>query len=899
MKKFLEYIKGNIFSQYHAHINSGKVETLYEHCSLVDEYAKKLIQTHLLEKVIEDLISELVKKNISSKNKKQVVSFIRSIFDNAIIYHDAGKLNPNFQAKKMKNTAFEYNENILASKHSKISAYFFFIKHLKKINNLKIEGSEKLFLLYLSVQFTYPILNHHSPIIQKTNFDFNNEFVDTTFKNINFACFKTLPDKLLYKIDGIIENNILGKLSVLKPYNQFPLFALLKLNYSLLTASDYLATTEFMNQWAEKPDLGILSKELKQKIILKAETSQSYNQKTYSELENYKLEFPKEQKNDNLNKLRQNLSVEVINGVRANADKNLFYIEAPTGGGKTNLSMLALAEFLRADLKGKIQAITKVFYVFPFTTLITQTHKSVKETLGLEDKELIQLHSKAGFHEKSSDGTYGKDIENYIDYLFVNYPFTLLSHIKFFDILKSNYKTANYLQHRLANSVVIIDELQTYDPKQWDKVIYFIDQYARFFNIKFILMSATLPKLDELLSKDILEANYKKPEFVNLIEDKDRYFQNPNFAGRISFNFDLIETLKPYKNDEEQYLSELHDYLLEKSVKYQENSETATVHTIIEFIFKKSASKFYKLFDNELFDELFLLSGTTLEPRRKEIINKLKSSEYRNKNILLVTTQVVEAGVDIDMDIGFKDSSLIDSDEQLAGRINRNVNKQGSTLYLFDFNDAHVIYGKDERYKQIKGDLSDKYQEILKTKNFDKVYTKVMQKKNELNKSPDFVNLKSYASDLKRLNFENIDENFKLIDSQNTSIYVPIEIDIDIPNSSDRNFSESELDFLKQQGKYNKGEKYVNGEKVWEVYEDIINNRTDDFTRDKIKMTIMQGILSKFSFSIFTYSKDFLQMKELGVGEEKFGYFYLNYENDVYDYKNGINDENFGKAIFF
>mgnify|MGYP000335079520 CR=1 FL=1 len=83
------------------------------------------------------------------------------------------------------------------------------------------------------------------------------------------------------------------------------------------------------------------------------------------------------------------------------------------------------------------------------------------------------------------------------------------------------------------------------------------------------------------------------------------------------------------------------------------------------------------------FDEIYLLSGTILEPRRKEIIENLKTSEYRKMRVLLISTQVVEAGVDIDMDLGFKDKSIIDSEEQLAGRINRNVRKQSCKLYVF------------------------------------------------------------------------------------------------------------------------------------------------------------------------------------------------------------------------
>ncbi|MBK6948879.1 MAG: hypothetical protein IPH16_13240 [Haliscomenobacter sp.] len=66
--------------------------------------------------------------------------------------------------------------------------------------------------------------------------------------------------------------------------------------------------------------------------------------------------------------------------------------------------------------------------------------------------------------------------------------------------------------------------------------------------------------------------------------------------------------------------------------------------------------------------------------------------------MLLITTQVVEAGVDIDMDLGFKNVSLIDSDEQLAGRVNRNVGKENCEVYLFRLNDATILYGKDYRY---------------------------------------------------------------------------------------------------------------------------------------------------------------------------------------------------------
>ena len=98
------------------------------------------------------------------------------------------------------------------------------------------------------------------------------------------------------------------------------------------------------------------------------------------------------------------------------------------------------------ELLSKNKTLNKVFYVFPFTTLITQTYKSIIETLGLRSDELVQLHSKAEWNkrnqEENSDGLYESDWENHIENLFVHYPFTLLSHISFLMCLKAIGKRA-------------------------------------------------------------------------------------------------------------------------------------------------------------------------------------------------------------------------------------------------------------------------------------------------------------------------------------------------------------------------------------------------------------------------------------------------------------------------
>ncbi|MEA1980579.1 MAG: CRISPR-associated helicase Cas3', partial [candidate division Zixibacteria bacterium] len=781
---------------------------------------------------------------------------------------------------------------------------------LKEANNPKLNSSERLLNNYILFAFHYSIKQHHSPRIDyENNYYFDDEFIKDVFDVIDTKNIFDFQENIVLQIGRKFNQDILPEVKDKLSKDSFALFALLKLNYSLLTASDYLATSHFMNNWGKElqTDFGVFDNELKKKIISNIESPSSdkyeYNRKTYAELKNYKLEFPKEPNGENLNKLRQNLSVETINGIRNKLDRNLFYIEAPTGGGKTNLSMLAIAEFLRNDIETSNNNITKVFYVFPFTTLITQTFKSLKETLGLNNDEIVQIHSKAGFSQKGNDDKYGEDKINIIDYQFVNYPIALLSHIKFFDILKSNRKSANYLMHRLANSIVIIDELQTYSPSEWDKVIYFINKYAKYFNIKFILMSATLPKINELLSEEGREVGFEKEDFVYLNQNKDKYFQNPNFAERIEFDFSMLNNPEFNKDNKEEFLQNIWLKLIQESEDYKSQSEHNRVHTIIEFIFKKSASEFMEIADkeNNLFDEIFILSGTTLEPRRKEIIAKLKSEEYENKDVLLITTQVVEAGVDIDMDLGFKDTSLIDSDEQLAGRINRNINKPQCKLFLFDYDDAKVIYGKDYRYKEVKKKLnSDDYHDILQTKDFDRLYNLVMEHIKDFNRQGGYTDtLPAYLQSIKNLNFDSVNKEFQLInnDIQTTSIYVPIEVPINIPINDELNFTPKELEFLKEKGKYY-DEKFVCGEKVWELFCDIIENKDADFTKQKKHKIIMQGLISKFAISIGTYSENMKQIISSGYGDEKYGFYKINEISKVYDYETGIKTMQFEDINF-
>lgn len=880
-------------------------ESLEEHVGLVLRYFGNIVEAHRLDSVIDKLIDGLHEKvDIETGN------YVKLLFVNAIVYHDYGKINEAFQAKKMHNIHFKESGSAITcigTTHSALGAFIYLTKHLNDIIG-QFKSTSQHILLTACVYLSYSIFKHHSRCLNdscgstigfetyQTNYNFDEvlEFLSAYTKAYNVHINPFILQR--------IKDNAFTKHQSLLPYRRsFSLYALCRLNFSLLTASDYMATNHYSNQLTVD-DYGVLTNSridsLYQDISQnewfdEAAGRRNYNKAVFAADENDVLENPTIVNGDNLNTLRKEMAIEVIRNIRKNSDRNLFYIEAPTGGGKTNLSALAAIELLKIH-RGQYN---KVFYVFPFTTLITQTYKFFKDTFSLTESEMVELHARAGMKvNKEEDDDYGNEKLNYINHLFVNFPFTFLSHIRFFDILKTNEKETNYLLHRLANSIVIIDELQSYNPIHWEKVIYFILQYADKFNIKFILMSATLPKLEKL---NVIKEGVQ--DFVYLLPDaKALYFNNPNFARRVTFSFDLLEK-------KEIDLRELANRLLEESEAYAakdfgDAKPLNSVYTVIEFIFKQTATLFYDLIKESMFfDEVFVLSGTILEHRRRYIINFLKNRQNRKKKVLLITTQVVEAGVDIDMDLGFKDRSLIDSDEQLAGRINRNVNKQDCTLFLFNYNKEAIIYGKDKRFELTRKHIDQaQHHEILCNKDFDRLYDLVLNDRNEWNKKEMAAGFDEYEEKIKALKFKSVHDEFRLIDQHNISCFVPANIPVKVdgvmPGREEVIFSEMELSFLEKYGVYPNENNEIAGEKVFDVYLNLITNK-QEFIVKKASEKILQGIISKFVFSLFA-NKTIESQLILFSDEEKsgYGYKYLERWSEIYDVKTGLSDRNVNSA---
>ena len=841
--KFSELdIKLDIEDRYKAHLRENEQEGLKEHIDLVYDYFLLLVDKNGLENHLDRLFKESVNLLDEVLDEEGFGNFVKKLFAKAVYWHDMGKMNPNFQVDKMDNEKFQNIELSEGSNHSPLGAYLFINHSFQELDSKKWDEDEIEIIESIIYLFGYFISKHHGSLYQRSEFNFNDDleqFLKLFDIHKNFMKVHEEENRIFATIYDYIEEN------------KDTLFLLSKFLFSLLIISDYYATAQFMNYGNREDlvydDFGLIDDEFSDKIykefyqkqfLENIETKKESDFKSFDEL--------KEKSNENLNHLRNKLFVEVKENLKPalKEQKNLFYIEAPTGAGKTNLSVMSAVEILKVD-----KSINKIFYVFPFTTLITQTYDSIKNLLNLDNSEIVQLHSKAKYNQKDEsekDGVYGDEKTNFLDNQFMNYPITMLSHVKFFNVLTGLSKDDNYIFHRLANSIVIIDEVQTYSPDLWSSIVYLLDSFADKFNIKFIVMSATLPKIGDIL-------NEPNSRFVKLVSNKQAYFSNPNFGQRVK----IFTEKKKYKEPKDIYKR-----VLQESKVYQalESNKTNVVRTIIEFITKKGADAFYQEAiekNKKFFDEIFILSGTILEPRRKEIIDFLKNTH--DKNILLVTTQVVEAGVDIDMDIGFKEKSLIDSDEQLAGRINRNSSKEGNKLFLFEMESAKAkfVYRGDKRLK-VSVD-----EDVLKSKNFDVYYDQVIKEIKKVNDTPFIEGLDTYIDDIKNLRFS--ETHIKIIDMESVSVFVP----------------------------WN-----TMGQLYWNAYKALVQNREFDFTSKKIKIKKLSSKLSKYTFSLAKYQGSGIERLAV-YSKEEYGYLVLDrdflaydggFENGriIYTYKNGL-----------
>lgn len=298
------------------------------------------------------------------------------------------------------------------------------------------------------------------------------------------------------------------------------------------------------------------------------------------------------------------------------SEVGLYSLTVPTGGGKTLSGMaFALEHALR---HGK----DRIIYVIPYTSIIEQTAMILRNIFG--DENVIEHHSNLDPEKETERSRLAA--ENW------DAPVIVTTNVQFFESLYAAKSSRCRKLHNIANSVVILDEAQLIPPQWLDPCVDAIRELTANFGVTLLLSTATQPALPGLTPKEIVG------DPVSLYEALRRTDIILPSAPLTAMDWsDLADILK------------LHERVL------------CIVNT------RRDCNDLFKLMPEGTIHLSALMCGQ----HRSEKIHEIKDRLRLGEPVRVVSTQLVEAGVDIDFPVVFRALSGLDSIAQAAGRCNR------------------------------------------------------------------------------------------------------------------------------------------------------------------------------------------------------------------------------------
>lgn len=829
---------------FYAHCDRGNgknPEILKEHVDRCYHYFEELWEHKNFKAVFENF-----QKELAPELSDEGIKLFYSLIVNVIIFHDCGKINPRFQSIKMKNTLKKWTaiDCLDGTKHSILSAAIYFDYFYEKIQESLLSKDEKNMIHVFMLVNAYVISRHHGNLSRFEEFleEFqpNRQLADI-FSCMNQGDFTEVYHGPFCKRDRHMmnmprQNTRIYHSFLEKQSSHAGLYTYIRFLFSVLVSCDYYATSEYDNG-IQMSAFGTIENT---EFVTQYEQSERVKQ-----IRRFNPESCVDDKKD-INILRNRMFYEAEQTLLENKDANVAFAEAPTGAGKSNLAM-------NCSLKLLDKNINKIFYVYPFNTLVEQNYDTLEKIYGKTDifKSIavinsitpIPLNGTRKFWEnldkEENEKFYQKAL---LDRQFLNYPFILTTHVNLFQIMFGCEREAAISFYQLAGSVVVLDEIQSYKNVLWTEIMMFLQCYSRLLNMKIIIMSATLPKLD------MLTGNHEK--VVNLIENPEKYFQDARFKKRVALSYELLY------QDKKTEMKELYAHVLGQAQKGRK--------LLMEFITKTSAEKFYHMLTESGREDLqiFCMTGDDNQIDRKRILREMDTAD-KDKAVILVATQVVEAGIDIDMDIGYKDISKLDSEEQFIGRINRNFKRKG-VVYFFDMDNESGIYKEDYRVDTAYTLRKDEMKQLLADKNFGKYYDYILKGiRKYRNDRKNENGIEAFVDNVKKLDFVWISQKMKLIDKNDDwkmSVYFAREITTDT------------------------GE-IIDGKQVWERYRELLSDMTMNYAK---KQVLLSEVKSKMSYFIYQIKID----NSLDYND-RIGEFYLIEDAEQYFENGRLNTDKF------
>lgn len=431
----------------------------------------------------------------------------------------------------------------------------------------------------------------------------------------------------------------------------------------------------------------------------------------------------------------KNTDIDTINGRRTEILKNcikegkqkegIFRLTVPTGGGKTLTSLAFALEHAVKNHKDRI------IYVIPYTSIIEQNAQVFREILG--EDNVLENHCNVDYESSEEFKPMQLASENW------DKPVVVTTNVQFFESLFANKSSKCRKLHNIANSVVILDEAQMLPMDYLKPCTAMLQELVDGYRTSIVLCTATQPTLDAFFRENALIK-----ELCPRMEEQFQFFQRVNYQnlGKIRWD-DLLEKLK------------------------RENNALCIVNT------KKAAQMIYKEIDGE---GIYHLSTSMYPKHRKRVLKKIRERLKNNEKCIVISTSLVEAGVDLDFARVYRQIAGLDSMIQAAGRCNREGKRKlsDSMVYIFDLEESYPVQSQRQQMDVSKGILQD-YADIADLKAITDYFTRLYHYRGTS------LDKKKIMDEFQKMecNFAKVAKEFRLIEENTRMIFINREPEAD------------------------------------------------------------------------------------------------------------------------
>lgn len=582
----------------------------------------------------------------------------------AAVFHDVGKLNPNFQRKLDNQKADGY------SNHAYLSAFAFLCycsanqeAVLSAFNNEKEWIGSVLAI----------IAHHHGNLPDFPIILTEDEYVRLlTFLDDN----PELPATNLIKEFAEHKN-----FSVLNHplRNDFQSRIQYQLTESITKPLDFFLETQFAFASLIAADKSDASHYQANRQI------QEFCKQYHRSLDTYLKKFPA---GSELNKIRSRMREEANERVREELLKGsrVFSLTAPTGSGKTMMLLSLAGEIL------KHRNNLRIIYALPFLSITEQIETVCHEVFdGLSDN-IYRVDSKSENNRfEKLQAILDKDpaaIREILGSQFAedtfDYPFIITTFVRLFETLVSNQNATLLKLPNFSNAIFLLDEIQSLPSRLYGFFVALLNAFCKKFNSYVVISTATMPNF-------VLPQNNRH----NLNEFFKGYLSPPELLSLEYFNEPVFNRYR---------IKRLLDPIELKELVGMIETERDSVLVILNTI--QDTKDLFNEFSERSIDSKLILLNTHFTPNdRKAKIEQSAKLLEEGKRVILISTQLIEAGVDIDFPIVYRDFCPIPSIVQSSGRCNRHgKHLEKGRVIIFDLqkngiNRSTLIYrGKDLRF---------------------------------------------------------------------------------------------------------------------------------------------------------------------------------------------------------